>query len=119
EAIVRALPDVEPAQLLLQQCWGFGSASSFLWRCRHRIGPVALALLGDDRLEPRTARVALRLLGFCAHAGLVDAARQWGKRAGEAQATALLVPLIANDRGWRVELSDLALDASLDVSTRL
>ena len=118
-AIVLALPQVEPAQLLVQRSWGFGGAAPFLWMHRAQLGPAAAALLAGDALQAKSASVALRLLGFCAHESLLEAARKWGLHAGEAQATALLVPLLAEQSCWRGELEKLALDPLADASTKL
>lgn len=118
-AMLDAFPDSEPAHLLVQQDWGFGAATPFLWKNREALGAGAARQLQAEELAPRRVRVALRLLGLTGHAGLFEAARRWARREGQAQAMALTVPLLVDEAIWREELARLTLDPSIENSVRV
>lgn len=118
-AIVEALPDSEPAQLIVRQDWGFGTATAFLWKHREAVGAGCDRLLLDATLEPARARTAFRLLGLSGHTGLFDAARRWARRKSQAQSMALSAPLLVDERAWRTELAILAIDPDVDDSARV
>jgi hypothetical protein len=118
-AIVNAVPDWEPAQIIARRDWGFGTGTAFLWSNRESVGAGAAQLLQRDDLEPRQARVAIRLLGVAGHEALVDIARRWARREGDAQAMALAAPLMVDETTWREELASLTLETAISKSARL
>jgi len=119
DALLATLPDANPSQILLQRDWLFGTVSTFLWRNREDLGEHVAAALEDDKLDPKEARVALRVLGFIGHPKFLDAARRWGVRKSKVQTTALITPLLVNETRWRVELEALVLDPTQEQSLRI
>ncbi|RKG61236.1 ATP-binding protein [Corallococcus sp. AB011P] len=118
-AIVDALPDLEPAALMVRNDWGFGTATPFLWMHHKAIGEGAVRLLQDTGLAPQRAAVAIRLLGLTGRDELLDSSRRWGRHPSNAQDVALTAPLLVNADAWREELSRLAVDPSVDALTQV